>query len=60
MTAASHSGVGFVLLGRRGTIAPRNGAGFFLLLKEGNGCATFLFFAREKEMCRARYKEKSA
>ena len=33
-----------------GTVAPHNGAGFFLLLKEGeNVCAPHFFFSRERK-----------
>ena len=51
----------FAPLGKRGeTVAPHNGAGFFLLLEEGGTFAPHISFslAREKETCRARYKEK--
>ena len=60
MTAASHSGVGFVLLGRRGNdCAPQRG-GVFSPLGRGRTFAPHISFslAREKETCRARYKEK--
>ena len=41
-------------------VAPRNGGGGFLLLEEGGTVAPHISFslAREKETCRARYKEK--
>ncbi len=53
-------GAFFLLLEEGGTFAPHNGAGFFLLLEEGGTFAPHISFslAREKETCRARYKEK--
>ena len=50
MTAASHSGVGFVLLGRRGNdCAPQRGRGFSPLERGGNGCAPHFFFSCERK-----------
>ena len=49
LCAPQRGGV-LLLLEEGGTAAPHNGAGFFLLLKEGeNGCAPHFFFSRERK-----------
>ena len=50
MTAASRSGVVFVLLGRRENLcAPQRGGGFSPLERGGNGCAPHFFFSCERK-----------